>query len=666
MSFTGSAFSFGANPGSALRFASTRGRVNGQAVQGVNYPSPFFDIAHTYLPTTVKQLFRFCRYYFLTNPLINATVFKLSEYPITDIIIDHEDPQVKKRWTEYMQDHLQLRSFQVETGLDYHCYGNGVVSLSFPFQKYLTCRGCSWTERADKTKKYWTFTNYDFRLACPRCGVVSEAIAQDKYYKNATGIKPIRWNVEDLEIDYNDITGKSTYFYTIPGPLRNDIVIGKKDTVSSIPQIFIQALRQRKGVIFNPQMLFHLKRPTLAWQDRGWGTPLILPVLKDTFYLQLMKKAQEAILIEHIVPLRVLFPQAASGTSDPFTTINLVDWRDQVAAEIARWRFDNNYIPIMPLPLGQQSIGGDGKALLLFNEMQALSEHIIMGMGVPREFLQGGLSYAGTNVSMRMLENAFMSFVGRQRLMVKWMMKTIAHYMEWPEVNVRFKPFKMADDLQRKAYLFQLNQAQKVSDTTLLSDADLDQEEEDEIMVRETDKRLQSTKKQQLAMAEIQGESQVIMMKMQAKAQQAQMEAQQGAVAPGEPGGPEGMMGPGMADMQAQQGGGGEMAGSAPQGAQSPLGEGSRLQPGQEGAPGTEGGGDLIQLAQSYAQQVAQFPPDQQQQALAAIAQQSPELAQLVEQFLGMMGADQPQQGPQVDMRPLPDQLPPRREAAMV
>ena len=673
MSFTGSAFSFGGGAGGASRFASTRGRTTGTLGQGVNYPSPFFDLAHTYLPTTVKQLFRYCRYYFLTNPLINATVFKLSEYPITDLIIDHEDPKVKRRWEEYMHDHLQIRSFQVECGLDYFCYGNGVTGLSFPFHKYLTCRSCNWTERADKTKKYWTFTNFDFRLSCPKCQTVSEAIAVDKYYKNASGIHPIRWNVEDLEIEYNDLTGKSTYFYTIPGTLRNDIVIGKKDTVSSIPQIFIQALRQRKGVIFNPQMLFHLKRPTLAWQDRGWGTPLILPVLKDTFYLQLMKKAQEAILLEHIVPLRVLFPQAASGTSDPFTTINLVDWRDQVAAEIARWRIDNNYIPIMPLPLGQQSVGGDGKALMLFNEMQQLGETIIMGLGVPREFLQGGLSFAGTNVSMRMLENAFISYMGRQRLMVKWMMKTIAHYMEWPEVNVRFKPFKMADDLQRKAYLFQLNQAQKVSDTTLLSDADLDQEDEDEIMLRETDKRLESTKRQQLAMAEIQGESQVIMMKMQAKAQQTQMEAQQGGIAPGEPGGPEGMMAPGMAEMQAgQQGGaphgGGQMAGSAPQAGQSPIGPEQRLQPGPEGQPGQEGGGDIQQMAQMYAEQIAQMAPNEQQMALDALMQQSPELAQLVQQFLGMMGA-QPgatPDGPQVDMRPQPEQLPARRNTAIV
>jgi hypothetical protein len=662
----------------------------------VNYPNPFFDIAHTYLPTTVKELFKYCRYYFLTNPLINATVFKLSEYPVTDIIIDHENGEVKKRWEEYFHDHLQFRPFQVECGLDYNTYGNCMVSLAFPFAKHLTCPSCGYTEKAKKIRQHWTFTNYGFRLNCPSCGMTDEARVKDVYYKNASGIKLIRWNVEDVEITYNDVTGESTYFYNIPGPLRSDIVIGKKDIVESVPQIFIQALRQQKGIVFSKDNLFHMKRPTLAWQDRGWGIPLILPVLKDAFYLQLMKKAQEAILLEHIVPLRVLFPQAATGTTDPFTTINLVQWKEQVAAEIGRWRYDNNYIPIMPLPLGNQSIGGDGKALLMFNEMNMQQETLIMGMGVPREFLQGGLSYSGTNVSMRMLENAFIGYQLRQKLMANWIMKMVAGYMEWTEATIRFKPFKMADDIQRKAYMLQLNQAQKISDTTLLADADLRQEDEDEIMMRETAKRLQATRKQQLAMADVQGEAQLIQMKYQAKAQQA-MAQEQGMPAPGEPGGAEGQMDPMAAQQQAQtaqqqqqaaqqqqmamQAGGGatqtpkqglQMMGMPspeqmlPSGgvADSSLGGMPQEAQSQLGAGAQGGGMDIQAMAQMYAQQIVGMDPREQDMAIQMLQQQSPQLAQLVMQIVMSM---QPQQQPTgVDQRPLPNQKPERRAAASV
>lgn len=675
MSFSFGNFAMG-SPTSAGRFAGgyTRGRIQGGNLQGVNYPSPFFDVAHTYLPTTVKQMFKFCRYYFLTNPLINATIVKLSEYPVTDTIVDHEDPEVVRKWTEYFNETIRFRPFQIECGLDYNTYGISPVSLSFPFQKYLTCTSCGFNEQARKIRDHWIYTSHEFRLTCPRCGMTGAATPKDWYYRDASSIRPVRWNVEDMEVSYNDISGECTYFYTIPAPMRADITLGKKDIVEGMPQIFLQAIRQEKGVVFSKSNLFVMKRATLAFQDRGWGIPLILPVLKDAFYLQIMKKAQEAILLEHIVPLRILFPQAASGAADPFITTNLLDWRDQVAMEIARWRHDNNYIPIMPLPLGNQTIGGEGKALLMSQEMQMLGEQIIMGMGVPREFLQGGLSYAGTNVSMRMLENMFISYIGRQRQMANWIMNMVAHFMGWPKANIRFKPFKMADDLQRKSYLFQLNQGNKISDTTLLADADLSIEEENDIMIQESARRLAAVKKQQLAMAEIQGEAQIVMMKMQAKAQQAQQQAMAQPSAPGEPGTAPALMSPDQAQQQAMatpppmppmlpagEGGGGSS--SIPGGAQSTLSADQDLgaQPGQERMPI-----DLRSMAEGYAKQLASLSPDMQEMALNALAAQSQELADLVREYLMREQAQQQPGLTGVDSRPLPDKLPPRREAALV
>lgn len=653
----------GGGGGGNVRFGQTRGRMQG-SMGGVNYPSPFFDVAHTYLPTTVKQLFRWCRYYFLTNPLINATVFKLSEYPITDLVIDHPNPAVQKMWTEYFQEHLNYRGFQIECGLDYHAYGNAAVSLGFPFKKSLTCQVCKFTERAEKIRNFWVYTNNEFRMTCPKCGLVATAVSKDIYMKNASGIKTIRWNPEDIEVKYNDITGEYTYFYTIPATVRNDIVIGKKDVVEGVPQVFLEAVKQNKGVIFSKDNFFHLRRATLANQDRGWGIPLLLPVLKDTYYLQIMKKAQEAILLEHIVPLRVLFPQAGSGTADPYTSINLVDWRDHVAAEIARWRYDQNYIPIMPLPLGNQTIGGDGRALMLTQEIQAWSEQIMVGMGVPREFLMGGMSYAGTNVSMRMLENAFIGYILRHKALVNFVMRSVAAFMDWPEVKIRFKPFKMADDIQRKAYLFQLNQAAKVSDTTLLSDADLDQKQENELMEEESTMRVDVQKKQQLALAEIQGEAQLIMMKFQAKAQQTMATAMGTGAAPGEAGGANGAVASGPPDPTQQL-----PAGASPSSLmQSQLNQSQRVPMNAQGQA-TGMNIDLPSAAMAQANLLKTVSPAEQKMMLSNLRSYSPELADMVEQQLAQMtggGAGGQPADAGVDMTPLPEQRGPRRAAGMV
>ena len=321
---------------SALRFARTRGRTGSSSDYGLQYPSPFFDIGQTYLPATVKQMFRWCRYYFLVNPLINAVVSKMADYPITDIILDTEKQDLKESWNSFLNEQLRYRPFQIEIGLDYFCYGNSLVSIFYPFVKMLRCTRCGFEKQASDA--IYRFMNFEFHWQCEQCDHAGIAKVRDHYIKAPKGIRLLRWNPEDIDIRYNDISGDYEYYYSIPVQLKNDIIIGKKSAVESVPQLFIDALRLRKAVVFSKDNIYHFKRPTLAGKDRGWGTPLILPVLKDTFYLQVLRKAQESIALEHVVPLRLLFPQSGSASSDPYTTINLQDWHDQIAGEIRRWR----------------------------------------------------------------------------------------------------------------------------------------------------------------------------------------------------------------------------------------------------------------------------------------------------------------------------------------
>lgn len=1093
----------------ASRFSSVRGRMGGSQDYGLQYPSPFFDIAHTYLPATVKQMFRWCRYYFLVNPLINAVVFKMSEYPITDILFDTEMPEVKKRWKSFLLEQLRYRSFQIEVGLDYHTYGNALVSIFYPFIKMLECPSCK-SKRMAKDAVY-RFQNFKFHTECPSCGNHGPARAYDHYVRAPSGIRLLRWNPENIDIRYNEITGEYEYYYDIPNQIRNDIIIGKKSTVETVPQLFIDALRLKKAVVFSKDNIYHFKRPTLAGKDRGWGTPMILPVLKDTFYLQILRKAQESIALEHIVPLRVIFPQAGSATSDPYTSVNLQDWRDQVAGELRRWkcispdslvesmgglkaagsvdvgdwlknrngiyervikrherplepwesayklkvrgqravetvyseehpiwaakkfnnghghklgtpefirvdqlspgdyvgyptrreineiseidlsehvdraatdewvyvdhidkdvpeafeylskgathlsraealetfgwglnayktaqnavrdgrslrrlprrlpvdaelayvlglyaaegnatpkgvffslhkdeeeivqrldrffeRFgasrtvgeksengvqyaycsviaaqlfeslipgtalhkrlpelirkapedlvmsamkglldgdgsyyeektvlgtasiqlaedarqlllscgimpgisytpgkpvticgkdthgsgcylvqvsgdqngklraklsgsqwsgtdfcrigvfrdgfawfrieaveeveaqtvvafqmegdstfctwgvathnsDNNYIPIMPLPLGHQTIGGDGRALLLSQEIRVWSEQIVAGMGVPNELIFGGLSYSGSNVSLRMLENTFLGYLQDHLTMLKWVIQRTSSWLGWPSVRARFKPFKMADDLQRKAYLFQLNQAGKLSDESLLADADYDSGKEDEIMSLESARRAGAMKKQRLLQAEIEGEAQMTSMKWQNKAQKQQMQdqmAMQNEMAKDQMAFQGQQQSHMMQEQMAQQQGQQppelpeelkavprqpEMISSPPE-VQSPLSTRS-VRPIPAGATGETITGqqnvDILLLGRQIADRVASLGPEDRPRALAVLKQRQPQLHDIV---LGLLAGGGPTRSAQASARALPEQKPARRgpEASLV
>lgn len=574
--------------GGVSRFAGQRGRTqDGTNRSGVRYPSPFFDIAHTYLPPSMKALLRWCRYYYLVNPLINTVIHKMSEYPVTEIVIDEQDQRIREKWETVLGQHLRYRAFQIEVGLDYYTYGICMVTIHFPFTKYLICKKCKNKEKANKIHYKWR--NLEYVATC-KCGETGPQTVLDYYERDLRRIRLMRWNPEYINVDPGFGGADPIYTFELPLQLKNDLILGKKSVLDTVPDIFVEALRRNKYIRFADDNIFVFRRPIISQKDNGWGMPLIFPVLKDTFYLQVLRKAQEAIAQEHIVPLRVLFPQAGSATSDPYTNIDLNAWKSRIEGEIAKWKYDNNYIPILPVPIGNETIGGDGKALGLYQEMDVWSKQIIAGMGVPQEFVYGGLQYSGSNVSMRMLENMFIGYrLDHENMLNNFVIRRIANFMQWPIVKAHMKRFKMADDLQRSAFYFQLNQAQKMSDQTLMAEVDQDAAVEDERKKLEMDKQLESMRKQQLAQAAIQGEVMLVQGRYQAKAQE-QMQKSQAALqeAQGAQGGAAGGVDP--TQMAGGDAGGG--AGGMPEQLGAPGGQpGAGAQPGagQDGPPGMQG-----------------------------------------------------------------------------
>lgn len=494
---------------------------------GLRYPSPFFDVAQQFLPSNVQQLHKWCRYYYLTNPIINVVCSKMAEYPVTPLVYDSNDEKIQKLY-KATEKTLKLREFQVEVGLDYFVYGNAFVSVFFPMQKFLVCNNCKDRRRASKCRDSWKWKNMKFKYKCPNCGHEDYAKEEDVYLKSVKDIRLIRWNPENITIKHNEITGKTRYYLKIPRAIINDVKVGDKETLETMPSEFLDAVRKRKSLLFNSDNIYHLKRPTIAQKDQGWGTPLIYPLLKDAFYLQVMKKAQESIFMEHIVPMRMIFPgQNTGGNDNPYGAYNLTNWKKKIDEEINLWKRDNNYLPVLPVNVGFQQIGGQGRALMMFQEYRMLAEQMLAGAGVPVEFIFGGLQWSGSSTSLRALENMFLGYnMQRHDLVNNFIIRKVASFMEWPKVESRFDKFKMADDLQRAMFYLQLNQAQKISDRRLLEEIGEDFDLEHERMSKELTKQLQVNRKMQVAGADIQGEAQLRSSRYQAKAQNIAQKAQ--------------------------------------------------------------------------------------------------------------------------------------------
>lgn len=620
MTFFGGPAGLSENRGGMMSGSFSRTNILGR--QYAPFSNPFFDQASTYTPQSVRNLFGFCRYYFLTHGIINAICTKSAEYPITDIIFTHTDKGVGDRWRNLMLGDINYRTHQFEANLDYYVYGNAYLSASFPFRKLIVCGSCNARVDAIEHRRHWRYTDHRFYLTCPKCGQSDFAKAEDDYQPKPSEIGMIRWNPEQVSIFYNEATGRMDYAMDLSAKFRSLVTMGRKDIVATTPQLFLQAVKEKRSLVFDKREVFHMRRPSLSSMDQGWGVPLLMPVMKDAFYMQIMKKAQETVLLTHMIPQVFLYPQPATSGADPFSTVNLADWRGHIQREIARQRVDPSYYGILPFPLGHQIIGENGRSLLLMPEIRSMAELICTGMGFPVDLVFGQGTYAGTSVSMRMVENFFLSNVQNQYRLIHWFMGRISHYLNWTVPTARFKPFKMADDLQRMALAAQLNQQMKISDTSLLAMMDFNVEDEAKLQVKETGIRMEALKKQQLAQAEIQGEAMVVQARYQAQAQQIQMAAQGGA--------------PGAAAPA-------EQPGFAPQ-----------MQSGLSTAPS---GIPLDQVASGIASQISGQSREMQEQSLKQIQQTQPELAELVKQNI-VSPRGKP---PEVDTRPLPEQRPPRR-----
>jgi hypothetical protein len=461
----------------------------------------------------------------MTNPVINPVVTNLSEYPITPIEIEEDDDDKKNEWLNILDNVLNIRSYLIKMGLDYYTYGICIGYIHFPIQKYLICEHCKFKEPAQDAKYQWR--NMNFRLECKKCKMITESAEQlDSPEKRWNGIRLMRYNPELIDIDYNELTGAKDYFLTLPNHFKNDIRIGKKHIVESIPKVFIEAVKAEKRLKLLNDKIYVFERPTISNVDHGWGASLISPVLMMAYQLQILLKAQEAVLNDYILPLRIIYPQAAEAAASPVAQMSLARFSALMTRELEKHRLDPNHKIISSIPVGSELVGAEGKTLTLYQELETQANIICNGMNVPLELWKGGLSWSGSNVSLKFLENKFLMYRKHMlQICREFIIKKVCEYMDMTAPQISFADFRMADDLQSSALQFQLFQSQILSGHTLLKSMGKDWNVENKNMEKELNRNLSRQRKLNLATMDIQGQGSLIQANYALQAQKKQMMA---------------------------------------------------------------------------------------------------------------------------------------------
>lgn len=622
------------------------------------YRSSFLTLGDMQIPDDYREIFRWCRYFFKFDSLIGAAVRSLATFPVTDWLLndtensddedsenqsehESEEPSETYKFYESVLNEIKLYSHMIEVGYDYFLYGNCVVFAE---------PGIKNVKRRD-----------------PDTGQIYEK--KEVVWKSVQ-----RLDVTRLRIDRDPKTNEKQYYYDIPLELKRVIQTQKpKEKFDRIPEIFKKAVKAKGLVKLKSDYIYHLQMPSESGDSGLWATPPVLHAMKLILYSNVLRQAQEAIAYEHIIPKRIYYFQE---TQEYSPNMDFASIASEFALELKRQLDDPNYQVISPFPINQLMHGGQGKALMLVPELEQLQETILAAMGTPREFVFGGVSYSGSTTSLRILENQFITY--RSNLLDyinDFLIKRLAEIRgEWETidddkklVNVQFSELKMQDDIQQKQIMVNLNESGKLPDEVLY----------EKVLGLDASKTIKQLQAERIRKLKEQAELQINQMEIE---KEMQMEAMQrglmnppvpvnGPVVPEPAAGAYGqategdpMMSEGGGDIAGESTGGQATSGSAPSSTDSSSGSSQSSDNKSSDKKSAESGsksGREQRDALKIAQQMELMTEAQKANLIRKLPQKE---AQRVLLYYNQLKADNSQSDSgDTDMRPYPEQRPPRR-----
>ncbi len=463
------------------------------------------------LTNNIKDIFHFSEFLYAVNGTIASGIEKLVEYALTEIMIETNDPKLEQTYREILIDKMEITKRMFKLGFDYFVYGNAFASVVTPYErKFIGKRtGKEYKLQITNRGPNWSFEGNELWI---REDNISEPLEiKDISLKN-TNFRLQIWNPHDIEINYNEYADQAEYYVAIN---KNFISRVKKDPflLETTPEPILTAIMKgSRSVKLNKSNVIIFQRASPSGLFKGWGLPWLIHTFLDAHHYLLLQKTQDTILRERMIPYRFVFPPTELLTEGSPMAFDIRQWRQKVTEALTAWKLNPNNVQIFPVPLQVGTLSGEGKTLNMFGELDFANTQIIQSLQVPQEFIKGGLTWSGSSVSLRMLENHFLNYRERLEELLEKIVQKISLILNIPKVKVKLRPFKMADDLQRKQMMLNLAQMSAISMRTLLKEFELDYDKEIEQIKQEAKNNSEIQKEQMIAQAKAQIEAQAASM----------------------------------------------------------------------------------------------------------------------------------------------------------
>ncbi len=374
------------------------------------------------VPVRAKTYYRYAEFFF-THTAIGTAILKKARFAIQDIKIRSNNPELEDRAKKMIRV-IKLREKIVKTCRDYDIYGISAVFPMYAIDKVIVCESCGdtyllkdLTHTGDPEYKWDSSGEGSIQYKCrnKKCSAYGKnASFKMRDRKDSSNLKRMSiavWSPNNIEAVYNKITDTKQYKLYIDKEMRNLIRRGDHYILCTTPQIYIRAALKNRRIVINPSKLFIFEAPTMNIQ--GMPIPPMVMAFQDLYTRMKYVQANANVAEELMVPFRMLYPiwRGESGGHLPRTqTINSLTWRQSVLSQYKKWKKDNKHVMVMPIEMGSKDFWGAGKLLVLGRELRENMSDILATIGVPIEFIFGGVTWSRQNVSAIILENTFKQF----------------------------------------------------------------------------------------------------------------------------------------------------------------------------------------------------------------------------------------------------------------
>ena len=460
---------------------------------GGSYANPFDTYFKSFAPVRLKELFLWCEYLYYQCPQVMSAVERYSEYAITDVRISSSSNLHHDLWKNLLVEDGYLKDILESISLEYHVYGNVFVSIYFPFHRTITCENCKSTSKIQSIDYTFKIENKTPKwiykcLICKKKIVATEKSIQDTISmpgKSRTRSNPmtkpfrvIFWDPKRIVINPNPFSGTSDYYYQIPKQWEKALRQGNKKFIDETPMDVITAICKKGFIKFREDNIFSIHAPALSGMQKPWGIPSIVVALPLFFSVAMLRRGNEAVALERMNSFRVMYPEArASGAAaNPLEMLTGSKMMSELKRNYEMWRRDPGHIMFAPYGIGVSEIGGDARGMFVSQDIEAIQNDIVMGMGIMREFLYGGLStgQAG-DISIRMLENHINKLTSKLEMFINWLVGSISQEFQIEETKIDIVSLGLSDDFSKKSLIQGVwQQGGLLSNDTVLSSLGLD------------------------------------------------------------------------------------------------------------------------------------------------------------------------------------------------